>query len=78
MARSRIHWRSVPGDFDDLHLVLLLLPLIPGDQAHSRQIYVMLILLCNDDEVCVGALIDLFDGIVENPFHVDLPQWLDD
>ena len=34
--------------------------------------------LCNDDKVSVGALVDLFDGVVENPFHVDLPQGLDD
>ena len=34
--------------------------------------------LCNDDKVGVGALINFFDGIVENPFHVDLSQRLDD
>ena len=71
------HWKSVPGDFDYFHLVLLLLPLIPGDKGHSMQLYERLILLCYDDEVCVGALVDLFDGVVENPLHVDLPQWLD-
>ena len=38
----------------------------------------MVVSLCNDDKVCVGALVDLFDGVVENPLHVDLPQWLDD
>ena len=70
--------KSVPGDFDYLHLVLLLLPLVPGNKAHSRQMYEVSVLLCNDDKVCVCALIDLFDGIVEHPFHVDLPQWLDD
>ena len=38
----------------------------------------MVVSLCNDDKVCVGALVDLFDGVVENSFHVDLSQRLDD
>ena len=50
---------SVPLDLDHLDLVLLLLALVLGD----------------DDEVGVGALEDVLDGVVEDPLHVDPPQW---
>ena len=53
---------SVPLDLDHLDLVLLLLALILGD----------------DDEVGVGALEDVLDGVVEDPLHVDPPQWRDE
>ena len=49
---------SVPLDLDHLDLVLLLLSLVLG----------------NDDEVGVGALEDVLDGVVEDPLHVDPPQ----
>ena len=77
-----MHWKSVPWDFNYFHLVLLLLPLIPGQVQPTwislRAREMMMVSLCNDDKVSVGALVDLFDGVVENPFHVDLPQRLDD
>ena len=50
--------RSVPLDLHHLHLILLLLALVLGD----------------DDEVGVGALEDLLDGVVENALHVDPPE----
>ena len=49
---------SVPLDLDHLDLVLLFLALVLGD----------------DDEVGVGALKDVLDGVVEDPLHVDPPQ----
>ena len=36
------------------------------------------ILLGNDDQVCVGALVDFLDRVVQDSLHVDLPQRLDD
>ena len=53
---------SVPLDLDHLDLVLLLLALVLG----------------NDDEVGVGALEDVLDGVVEDPLHVDSPQRSDE
>ena len=50
--------RSVPLDLHHLHLILLLLALVLGD----------------DDEVGVGALEDLLDGVVEDALHVDPPE----
>ena len=50
--------RLVPLDLHHLHLILLLLALVLGD----------------DDEVGVGALEDLLDGVVENALHVDSPE----
>ena len=49
---------SVPFDLDHLDLVLLLLALVLGD----------------DDEVGIGALEDVLDGVVEDPLHIDPPQ----
>ena len=49
---------SVPLDLDHLDLVFLLLALVLG----------------NDDEVSVGALEDVLDGVVEDALHVDPPQ----
>lgn len=48
----------VPEDLDHLDLVLLLLPLVLGD----------------NDEVCVGGLVKVLDGVVQQTLHVDLPQ----
>ena len=48
----------VPLDFDEFQFVFLFLPLVLGD----------------DDEVGVGALEDLLDGVVENALHVDPPE----
>ena len=53
---------SVPLDLNHLDLVLLLFALILGD----------------DDEVGVGALEDVLDGVVEDPLHVDPSQWRDE
>ena len=49
---------SVPLDLNHLDLVLLLLALVLGD----------------DNQVSVGTLEDLLDGVVEDPLHVDPPQ----
>ena len=48
----------VPFHFNNLDLVLLLLPFVLG----------------NDDEVGVGALEDVLDGVVEDPLHIAPPQ----
>ena len=53
---------SVPFDLDHLDLVLLLLALVLG----------------NDDEVGVGALEDVLDGVMEDPLHIDSPQRSDE
>ena len=45
---------------------------------HSQQQLINLGLLGNDDQVCVGALVDLLDRVVQDSLHVDLPQRLDD
>ena len=45
---------------------------------HSQQQLINLGLLGNDDQVCVGALVDLLDRVVEDSLHVDLSQRLDD
>ena len=48
----------VPFHFNNLDLVLLLLPFVLG----------------NDDEVGVGALVDFLDRVVQDPLHIYLPR----